>query len=118
MTEIDISYGNSRVERHFVDFIKMGITIGSKETKMVKRRINELRAAVSFYEYLTLNLGKPHSLTGDSSDYYGVSITDNVRLIIKPLCGDRKPETLKICTDFEVKGVVKYHEGKKEWLIY
>jgi len=114
---IDVSYASSRVEQYFDDFDEMKKKIGNNETKVVKRRYNELRAAISFFEYLALNLGKPHLLSGDLSDCYGVSITGNIRLIIKPLCEDHKPETLRNCIKTEVKGVVKYHEGKKEWII-
>ena len=114
---IEVSYDNSRVKQYFTDYDKMGIKIGAKETKTVKLRVNQLSAATSFFEYLKLNLGKPHSLSGDLSDYYGVSITGNIRLIVKPLCDDRTTEMLKVCTKCEVRGVVKYHERKKEWLI-
>ena len=91
--------------------------LGSNETRTVKRRINEIAASVSFFEYLALNLGKPHSLDGDLAKSYGVTITGNLRLIIEPLCEDRTPESLKKCTKVSVKGVVKYHERKKEWLV-
>jgi len=114
---IEVSYENTRVEQSFIDYAKMGVKIGVNETKTVKLRINQLHAATSFYEYLKLNLGKPHSLSGDLSDCYGVSITGNIRLIIKPLCDKRTPEVLRACTKCKVKGVVKYHERKNEWLI-
>ena len=114
---IEVSYENSRVEQYFTDYDKMGAKIGVNETKTVKLRINQLCAAISFHEYLKLNLGKPHSLIGDLSDYYGISITGNIRLIVRPLCDNRTPEMLKVCIKCEVKGVVKYHERKNEWLI-
>ena len=117
VTTIDISYARHKVEQYFTDFDKMKRTIGNNETKAVKRRINELIASTSFYEYLVLNLGNPHSLSGELSDCYSVSITGNTRLIVRPLCENHKPETLIICTGFEVIGVVNYHEGKEEWLI-
>ncbi|MCL1809944.1 MAG: hypothetical protein FWG42_09315 [Clostridiales bacterium] len=91
--------------------------IGNNETRALKMRLDQITAAISFDEYLALNLGKPHLLTGDLLNCYGISITGNIRLIIKPLCTNHAPETLKKCTKIEVKGVVKYHEGKKEWLI-
>ena len=91
--------------------------IGNSETILAKRRVNQIGAATSFFEYLALRLGNPHSLSGDLSDCYAVSVTGNIRLIIKPLCADQKPETLRKCTRIEVKGVVKYHEGKQEWLV-
>ena len=114
---MDVSYASPKVMQYFDDFDKMKKRIGTNETKIVKRRHNELCAATSFSEYLALNLGKPHSLSHDLSDCFGVSITGNIRLVIKPLCEDRTPEALKNCIKSEVIGVVKYHEGKKEWLI-
>lgn len=117
MIAIELSYENTRVEQYFADYAIMGVKIGVNETKTVKLRVNQLQAAISFYEYLKLNLGKPHSLSGDLSGYYGVSITGNIRLIVKPLCDNHTPEVLSVCTKCRVKGDVKYHERKNEWLI-
>jgi len=114
---IEVIYENAKVEQYFTDYNKMGVKIGNNEARSVKLRVNQLSAAVSFYEYLKLNIGKPHSLSGDLSDYYGVSITGNIRLIVKPMCDDRTPEMLRVCTKCEVRGVVKYHERKNEWIV-
>jgi proteic killer suppression protein/toxin YoeB len=117
MISIDVSYANSKVEQYFTDFDRMKRKIGSNETKTIKLRMNQISASISFLDYLSLRLGSPHALRANLSDHYGVTITGNIRLIIRPLCDDRKPETLKNCTNIEVKGVLKYHEGKEEWLI-
>ena len=114
---IDVSYTNSNVEQYFTDFDNMKRKIGNNETRTVKKRMDQIKASVTFFEYLILRLGSPHPLTANLKECYGISITGNMRLIIKPLCADRKPETLKTCTSIEVKGVIKYHEGKEEWLI-
>jgi len=114
---IDISYVSSRVEQDFTDYDRMKRKIGNYETRAAKKRMDQIKAAISFYEYLILKLGNPHRLRGNLSDRYAVSITDNIRLIIKPLCENLNPDTLKSCNEIEVKGVVKYHEGKEEWLI-
>ena len=114
---IDISYANSKVEQYFTDFDNMKRKIGNSETRTIKIRMDQIKASISFHEYLMLRLGAPHSLSANLKDYYGISITGNMKLIVKPLCSDRKAETLKNCTNIEVKGVIKYHEGKEEWLI-
>ena len=117
MSEIDVSYVSSRVEKDFTDYDRMKRKIGNHETRAVKKRIDQMKAAISFYEYLILKLGNPHLLHGNLSGCYAVSITDNIRLIIKPLCCDLNPETLKSCNEIEVKGVLNYHERKEEWLV-
>lgn len=48
---------------------------------------------------------------------YGVSITGNIRLIVKPDVGGVDPATLMKCDSVIIKGVVDYHGKKQEWLI-
>jgi proteic killer suppression protein/toxin YoeB len=78
--------------------------------KKLKITLNRLDAAVNFNEFLALGLGKPHPLYNNLKGYYGVTLTGNVRLIIKP------KETLD-SDIFIVKGVCDYHGEKENWII-
>lgn len=92
--------------------------IGAELTRSVKKRYNQLIAADNFYVFQTTGLGKTHLLTG-MEGCYGVHITANWRLVIKPMVEKLTPEALKQCDIVEIKGVVDYHgKGtKNNWII-
>jgi len=91
--------------------------IGKDKTKATKKRYDQLKAANNFSQYLSLGLGKPHSLTGNHKGYYGVNITGNLRVIIRPDTESLNPISLKECDIVIIKGVEDYHGKKNEWLI-
>ena len=86
-------------------------------TKILKTRLNQLEASSNFKEYLDIGLGKPHSLTGNLSGYYGLQLNRNYRLIVEPLTESLDIESLKKCQNINIKGVLDYHGTKHEWLI-
>lgn len=92
--------------------------IGAELTRSVKKRYDQLKSANNFLIYLSTGLGKPHSLTG-MEDCYGVSVSANWRLVIKPVADDKSPEALKRCDTVQIKGVVDYHGkgAKNNWII-
>ena len=112
-----IQYETESVRKAFSDFGWMQKKIGKDTTRAIKKRLDQLRASLSFSIYLAADLGKPHSLAGDFKGYYGIAITGNVRLIIKPNAANLTSETLKNCDTVIIKGVVDYHGGKNEWLV-
>ena len=114
---IQIKYETKQIERYFVDYELMKKKIGTEHTITVKKRIDALKASVCFFDFLNLRLGKPHRLKWDLVDCYGISVTGNVRLIVKPVCADHTPQSLQECDVIIMKGVCKYHGDKTEWVI-
>jgi proteic killer suppression protein/toxin YoeB len=112
---IHIEYENEQVELYFSNYELMKRK--TTHFKTIKKRIDSLKASGCFSEFLTLGLGKPHLLRGELSDCYGVSITGNVRLVIRPVCEEINPQTLKECEKIVVKGVCDYHGSKINWFI-
>lgn len=112
-----IEYESESVEKIFNDFDLMRKIIGYERARAIKKRIDQLKASVSFGIYLSTGLGKPHPLYGDLKGYYSIAITGNVRLIVKPNAISLEPEDLKACDTVILRGVVDYHGGKNEWLI-
>ncbi|AXU54319.1 TPA: type II toxin-antitoxin system YoeB family toxin [Clostridioides difficile] len=108
---------DEKVEKYFSNFDLMRKKIGNDMTKTIKKRINQLMAADTFGIYLSTGLGKPHSLENDLKGFYGVSISKNYRLIIKPNTDDLSSEYLKVCKLVKIKGVEDYHGTKHEWII-
>lgn len=121
-----IEYEESKVKELFEDLVLiqssrnlMRKLIGPELTKAVKKRYDQLKAASNFSIYLSTGLGKPHLLTGNMSALYGVFVTANWRLVIKPVSVDSRAESFKDCDTIIIKGVVDYH-GKgsnNNWLI-
>lgn len=110
-------YENQAVEKCFDDFDLMKRKIGKDLTRNIKKRYDQLKAAANFGIYLTTGLGKPHPLTGNLKGYYGISVSVNIRLIVKPDAESLDPASLIKCDSVIIKGVVDYHGQKQEWLI-
>lgn len=91
--------------------------IGMQMTKAFKKRIQQVRAANNFALYLKTGLGKPHPLEGDLCGCYGVVITANYRLIIKPITDSYDTKSLSNCDTVLVKGVTDYHGRKYNWIL-
>ncbi len=112
-----IEYENESVRKFFNDFDLMKKKIGNNRARATKKRLNQLKAAINFSIYLATGLGKPHPLYENLKGYYGINITGNVRLIVKPDVESLEPEILKECDTVIIKGVMDYHGRKNEWLI-
>lgn len=112
-----IEYEDEAVEKVFTDFILMRRKVGNDITKATKKRLDQIKASINFNIYLSTGLGKPHPLYENLKGYYGISITGNLRLIVKPDAKSLDPEDLKECDTVIIKGVMDYHGRKNEWLI-
>lgn len=112
-----IRYENESVQEIFNDFALMKRKIGNDRTRAIKKRLDQLKAATNFNIYLTTGLGKPHPLYENLKGYYGITITGNMRLIVKPDAESLESEALKECDTVVIKGVMNYHGRKNEWLI-
>ncbi len=112
-----IEYESESVREIFNNFDLMKKEIGNDRARATKKRLDQLKAALNFSIYLTTGLGKPHPLYENLKGYYGVTITGNMRLIVKPDAESLEPEALKECKTVVIKGVMDYHGRKNEWLI-
>ncbi len=112
-----IEYDNQLTTKIFGDFNLMKKKLGMDRARATKRRLDQLRASINFSVYLTTGLGRPHPLSGNLKGYYGVYLTGNVRLIVKPNVKSLEPEALRECDTVIIKGVMDYHGRKNEWLI-
>ncbi len=112
-----IDYENESARKIFNNLDLMKKEIGNDRARATKKRLDQLKAAISFSVYLTTGLGKPHPLYENLKGYYGIIITGSVRLIVKPDTVSLEPEALKECDTVIIKGVMDYHGRKNEWLI-
>ncbi len=112
-----LKYENRLLEKYFSDFELMKRKIGKRLTRNTKKRYDQLRAAPNFSIYLSTGLGKPHPLAGNLKGYYGINISSNLRLIVRPDVESLDPASLRECDLVIIKGVLDYHGQKHEWLI-
>ena len=91
--------------------------VGLDMAKMIKQRLNEMKASPNFKEYLNYGIGKPHPLSGNLDNLFGIHLNKNYRLIVDPLSEKLDDHSLRECKRVNIKGVVEYHDGKNEWII-
>ncbi len=113
---MQITYEDNSVRELFEDLCQIQMPkglmkklIGSELTRAVKKRYDQLKAADNFYIFQMTGL----------EGCYGVHVTANWRLVIKPIVRDTSPESLKNCDTVQIKGVVDYHgkRAKNNWII-
>lgn len=109
-----IKYANRRVEKYFSDYFEMKKRIPADWVRTVKKHIDRLKAADTFGDFLSLNLGHPEPLKGKDIGKYSIRVTGNVRLIVRP-SDDGK--SVMICEEITMEGVVDYHGDKQTWYI-
>lgn len=111
-----VKYETNQIEKYFNNFSMMTKKIGFELTKLTKKRYDQLKASRVFSVYLSTGLGKPHRLNNNLDGYYGIHLTANFRLIIKPNSESLKMSDLEMCDTVIIKGVEDYH-GRKEGLL-
>ena len=106
---MEIEFDNQKTQKIMKDMKLLTAKIGLEMAKTVKLRYNQLEACENFSQYMNIGLGVPHPLNNDLKNYYGIRITGNYRLIVKPdTLGNKK---------IIIKGVMDYHGNKYEWII-
>ena len=71
-------------------------------------RISELRAAVCLNDISNYPPPRRHKLSGNKLDCWGVDISKNFRIIVKPI-GDYNSEDLTSIVEIEVVTLEDYH---------
>ncbi|MFY9217286.1 MAG: hypothetical protein WBJ82_07085 [Tepidanaerobacteraceae bacterium] len=112
-----LKYNNPSVEKYFSDFNIIAKKKGKDLARAIKKRCDQLKAAPNFSIYLSTRLGKPHPLYGNLKGCYGISVTGNIRLIVRPDVESLDPVSLQKCDSVIIEGVMDYHGQKHEWLI-
>lgn len=113
--DLKINYANSKLEKYFNDYRLMQKKIPIEWVRNVKKTMDRLIAAEKFGDFLSLRLGKPERLKGESEHIrYSLHITANARLIIEL---NATYDTVLICSEIEVEGVCDYHGSKENWYL-
>ena len=67
---MQIEADNKRLEKKLCNIENLKKTIGIDMTRALKLRIDQLRAADNFKEYLDIGLGDPHPLVGNLDNFF------------------------------------------------
>lgn len=110
--EIDV-----KIQKLIKDPNKLIKKVGLDMARKIHQRFNELSASSNFKEYLDNGIGKPHPLSCNLDNLYGISLNRNYRLVVEPLSSGLDNKSLCECKKIKVRGVMDYHDGKYEWLI-
>lgn len=115
---MQLEYKDEKVRKVLCDVKTLQKKVGLEMGKKIKQRMNQLESADNFNQYLTkIGLGKPHPLSGNLDNCYGIHITANYRIVVEPLETELDMKSLKNCKVLNIKGVLEYHDGKNEWII-
>ena len=114
---MQLEINDNRLKKIINDPNKLIKKVGLEMAKKMHQRFNELRASSNFKQYLDNGIGRPHPLTGNLYNLFGISLNKNYRLIVEPLIDGLDVESLHECKNIEIKGVMDYHDGKYVWLI-
>ena len=114
---MQLEINDNRLKKIINDPNKLIKKVGLEMAKKMHQRFNELRASSNFKQYLDNGIGRPHPLTGNLYNLFGISLNRNYRLIVEPLIDGLDVESLHECKKIEIKGVMDYHDGKYVWLI-
>ena len=74
----------------------------------IKNRLSELRAADSLKEIPEVPPPKRHKLSGDKSDHWGVSVSKNFRMVLKPI-GEYDINDLSSIKAVKITKIEDYH---------
>ncbi len=110
-----IVYENKNVEKYFTNYKLMQRKLSLEWTRSIKKHMNRLKAAETFSDFLALGLGHPEPLEKPDTGKYSLRVNANVRLIIKL---NATNDTVMICSEIIIEGVVDYHGEKKTWYIH
>lgn len=114
---MQLEINDNRLKKIINDPNKLIKKVGLEMAKKMHQRFNELRASSNFKQYLDNGIGRPHPLTGNLYNLFGITLNKNYRLIVEPLIDGLDVESLHECKKIEIKGVMDYHDGKYVWLI-
>lgn len=114
---LQLEINDNKLQKLINDPNKLIKKVGLEMARKIHQRFNELRASSNFKKYLDNSIGKPHPLTGDLDNLFGISLNKNYRLIVEPLTDGLDDESLRECKKIDIKGVMDYHDGKHVWLI-
>ncbi len=112
---------DTKVEKVLCDDKLLKRTVDAQLAIMIRKREGNLKDFRNFWDYFQNGLGKPHPLVDSKKKkdegLFGVSLTENMRLIIKPNCESTDQKSLEECEEVIIMGVRDYHGTNEKWIM-
>ncbi len=105
---MDIEYANNAMKR----VLESQRLIAKKHGDIARNLINrmsDLRVASNLNEISHLPPPRRHKLTGNLDGCWGIDLSRNKRLVIRPI-GDFNPDDLTTITTIRIEDITDYHE--------
>lgn len=105
---MDIEYTNNAMKRVLENQRLIMKKHGDIARNLI-HRMSDLRVASSLSEISHLPPPRRHKLTGNLEGCWGIDLSRNKRLIIRPV-GDFNPDDLTTITAIRIEDITDYHE--------
>lgn len=105
---MDIEYANNTMKKVLEDPRLIARKHGDI-AKTLTRRMSDLRVASNLSEITHLPPPRRHKLTGNLEGCWGIDVSRNKRLVIRPI-GDYDQEDLSTITTIRIEDITDYHE--------
>jgi len=104
---MEIEYSNSKMKKDFEDKRRLRKNYG-KLLPGLENRLSELRAANCLADITHEPPPKRHKLTGNWDDCWGLKVSKNYRLVVRPL-GDFDINDQTTITKIRIETIIDYH---------
>lgn len=105
---MDIEYANNGMKR-VLESQRLIVKKHGDISRNLILRMSDLRVASSLSDISHLPPPRRHKLTGNYEGCWGIDLSRNMRLIIKPI-GDFNPDDLTTITAIRIEDIKDYHE--------
>lgn len=104
---MDIGYANNAMKKTLEDPRLIAKRHGDI-ARTLTRRMSDLRVAANLSEITHLPPPRRHKLMGSLEGCWGIDVSRNKRLIVRPV-GDYDPEDLTTITAIRIEDITDYH---------
>jgi len=104
---VDIEYADSRMKKTLESSLLIGKRYGHIRNKL-EIRLSELQMAECLADITPEPPPRRHKLKGDKADCWGVDVSKNWRIVIKPI-GEFDLEDLATITQIQIVSIEDYH---------
>ena len=104
---MDIEFASTRMEKDLNNRRRIAKKYGHIQTAL-ENRLSELWAADSLGDITSEPPPRRHKLTGDRADCWGVNVSKNWRIVLKPI-GEFEYDDLHTITKIKIVSIEDYH---------
>jgi len=104
---MDIEYANAKMKKTLESSVLIGKRYGHIRGKL-EIRLSELQMAECLSDITPEPPPRRHKLKGDKSDCWGIDVSKNWRIVVKPI-GDFDSEDLSTIAGIQIISIEDYH---------